>query len=615
MPELLYQTVPKDPAANLAFREEQIRWGSQGPYYANKIKQACARDKLYWINTFLWIYEARPEAGDTAGRMLPFITYKFQDDVFRAYDKFVGHKDIHEEKSRDMGATWMVLTDFLWRWQFHGGAYLLVSRNQDLVDKKDNPDALFPKIRMMLRWQPKWLTPTLGKSHDTLLHLFNPETNSVIDGASTTSNTGVGGRRTAMFMDEFALVDEAAAMYSATRDITNSRIFVSTPLGENQFYRIRQVPSVENLSLHWSLHPDKAKGLYRVTKGKLEVIDGKYKFGDGYKFVTNGPFFFDGRLRSPWYDDQCLRASHPREIRTQLDIDYVGSAEQFFGQDVIDRQLAGVRDPLVTGELSWDDDMEKFTFSSTPSGRWKLWIPVDTNHKPLGINDGILIGADVSQGTGATPSTMHGRDAKTGTQMMSFIDPNIDPLEFGTLMVATCKWLGRARLAWEANGPGQSAGKSVTRLGYTKIYMNINIDKMGHQTPSQTPGWWSSPKSKHLLLNEYQAAMRCARVTERDSQLVKEMQQYVWTTTGIFHSGAMSDDDLSGAGVNHGDRVIGAALSKMLFGTKLSITKQEGSYKPGRFMPGTYGYLKQERERKALQEQDGLLEDASWRWR
>jgi hypothetical protein len=600
MTRTFYAKVPKQLRSNIRFRREMERYGRQGPSYANEVACACSRDILFWANTFLWLYEARPGEGAGGGSMVPFITWPFQDETFEALESCYGKRDVHIEKSRDMGATWMSLTFALWKWQFHRWqSILLVSRNESLVDSRDNPDALFPKLRMLLRWQPKWLVPTLSKQDDAQLHLFNPETDSVIDGASTTSNTGVGGRRTMMFLDEFALVEDAAQMFSATRDVSRNRLFVSTPRGENQFHKIKKTNAFQ-ISLHWTRHPTKSQGLYKVSNNSVQILDTKYKFADDFKFVTAGPFFFNGKVRSPWYDAECERASHPREIRQELDIDYLGSTDQFFGHDVIARQENLSLEPYARGELDFNTTtLENIKFVPSSTGRLLLWMNLSELNKPVGVEAGVILGADVSQGTGASNSSLHARCKRTGTQIAEFADPNMDPFEFGRYAVALAKWLENAHLVIEANGPGSTAIKAVNEAHYTNVYYRKDYDKLGAE-PKDVVGWWSSNKTKRILMDNYQFGLRTGVCTERSRLLVGEMRQYIHhggAEPVIIHAGSTDDADPSGAGANHGDRVIAAALSYFRFSELKRTNKQEVP----RTQHGTFGDFRKRLEREAIE--------------
>ena len=168
-------------------------------------------------------------------KRIPFITYPFQDKVLGILVDSIGKEDIIIEKSRDMGATWLCLAVFLWRWQFWDGeTFLLMSRKEDMVDKSGDPKTLMWKIDFMLEFQPSWLRPKYERRQ---LHLANLQNGSTIDGESTTGEASKGDRRTAIMVDEFASVDDASRpreghkLLEATKDVTNSRWFVSTHNG------------------------------------------------------------------------------------------------------------------------------------------------------------------------------------------------------------------------------------------------------------------------------------------------------------------------------------------------------------------------------------------------
>ena len=65
------------------------------------------------------------------------------------------------DKSRDMGASWLCVAIAAWYWLFRPDAQvLLVSRVEDLVDRRGDPDCLMWKIDYMLDNLPDWMLPT-----------------------------------------------------------------------------------------------------------------------------------------------------------------------------------------------------------------------------------------------------------------------------------------------------------------------------------------------------------------------------------------------------------------------------------------------------------------------
>ena len=232
--------VPREIRANLRWRREAIARALDDPEYADWLREACSKDPVFFIDVFCSTYDPRVEPFPK----LPFILYPFQEDAILEIIRAVGSTDLLIEKSRDMGASWIVVAAILWLWLFRPmQSFLFVSRVEKYVDEAGNPKALFWKFDFLLDNLPPWLKPAgYNKSeHRRKLHIENPENGSVVDGESTTENVARGDRRTAILLDEFAAVEQGHSVLSATRDATRSRIFNSTPKGTNNaFYSIRQ---------------------------------------------------------------------------------------------------------------------------------------------------------------------------------------------------------------------------------------------------------------------------------------------------------------------------------------------------------------------------------------
>lgn len=254
------------------------------------LKELCRRDILFWVNCFCFTYNPRktPSA-------IPFVTYEYEDNlILKLVDCIQNQKDILIDKSRDMGVTWCVLLVYCWFWQFGGEGkdFLLGSRKEVLIDVFGDMSTLFEKMRFLIRTQPAWLHPS-GldiRNHFNYMKIINPETKSSIMGEATNGSFSRGGRYRSIFLDEFAFWDVDAAAWRASADSSNCRIVVSTPCGfNNQFARLRHSESIEVLSLHWKLHPEKDQA---------------------------------------WYDNECRRRNNDAvEIAQELDINYEGSEE------------------------------------------------------------------------------------------------------------------------------------------------------------------------------------------------------------------------------------------------------------------------------------------------
>jgi len=402
-----YELVPKDADANLEWRLQLIDLGAQSLEHARDLWIACRRDPLFYINSFLWTYDPRLE-----WPRVPFITYEYQDEAVREINAAIGDHDLVIEKSRDMGASWLCLAVFLWRWHFYDmQSFLLVSRKEELVDKAGDPKSLFWKIDFMLKHMPEWLRPRFVRQK---LHLLNMDNGSTIDGESTTGDVARGDRRTAILLDEFASVENGYEVLAATADATVCRIFNSTPKGTaNAFYDVAHSPDIKKLRFHWSMHPEKGAGLY---------------------------YDADGKMRSPWYDAECKRRVNPVEIAQELDIDYGGSVHRFFDETLLTRlERECVRPPARRGRLEYDyDTLQPLRFVEDKKGQLLLWaVPDAADRWPS--DRAYVVGVDVATGTDASNSCISVADARTGEKVAEFATGKLKPHELAREAVAICR--------------------------------------------------------------------------------------------------------------------------------------------------------------------------------
>tara|TARA_X000001388_G_scaffold73563_1_gene65448 strand:- start:4992 stop:6707 length:1716 start_codon:yes stop_codon:yes gene_type:complete len=526
-----YDLVPKDPAQNLKFREEMVQMGSTDKKAAEELYIMCSRDMLFYINTFCWTYD--PRVGDGT---LPFITYDFQNESFGELHDCIGKRDIVIKKSRDMGASWMLLTVFEYMWHFRPSqSFLLVSRNEDYVDKPGNPKSLFWKIDFIHKYLPGWLKPRLTR---TKLRLTNEDNGSTIDGESTTGDVARGDRRTAIGLDEFAAfdIDAGYRALASTRDATRCRIFNSTPSGTNNaFYDLATSDTISQITLHWTRHPIKAAGQYKDSQGKT---------------------------RSPWYDEECKRCANPQEIAQELDIDFAGSDYQFFDVIMLDKLMQDTaRKPMTIGELKFNAvNASVEGFDQMPKGNLRLWVNPDAQGN-LPKDRKYAIGADIAAGTGSSNSVLSVGDCRTGEKVAELVTPNLRPDQLATYAVALGRWFcgseDEATMIWEAPGPGRNFGDRVMELGYRNIWRKKSIDGK----VNKIPGWWPTKDEKRSLYSEYRTALSTNKFINRSIDALRECKEIIFAATGwITHSRSLRTVDPSGARENHGDRPTADAL-------------------------------------------------------
>jgi len=563
--------VPADPRANLEWRARMLAWSTDDHERQNALRTMCSDDPLFWFNAFVWTYDPRRKVG-----VIPFVTWPFQDRAIVELDDAIGNHDIAMPKSRDMGASWMLCGLFLWRWLFRRDqSFLLVSRNEDYVDKTGNPKSLFWKIDHILKYSPEWMLPRRERAR---LRLTNMENGSTIDGESTTGDVARGDRRTAIGLDEFAAFgdDDGWKALAATRDATRCRIFNSTPSGiGNAFHSVCTNEHIRQVRLHWTEHPEKARSLYH----------------DRY-----------GKARSPWYDGEVKRCATPMEIAQELDISFEASQANLFETSRILELQSRTRPALQRGELVVDEGGNPLSFEPKAEGRYHLWMAPDASGC-FPTDRRFAMGVDVSTGTGASNSVMCVMDCRTGEQVLEMATADMRPDQFARLVVAVGRWFKGvdghgALVCWEHIGPGRILGDVVIEMGYRNLWRRHNQDVVGKPV-TQSVGWFPNREEKVRLYGHFRKSLDSGAFIPRSRQMVDEMRELVYDDSGgVVHVRAATSIDPSGAKGNHGDRATAAALASLAGATQPRIT---GAVLQATASPGSIAHRRRTFEAKALQ--------------
>jgi len=220
-------------------------------------------------------------------------------------------------------------------------------------------------------------------------------------------------------------------------------------------------------------------------------------------------------------------------------------------------------------------------FRKDEEGKFHLWFELDKNGNPpndyklkekqtfsifkpdipnIGAHP-VVIGVDVSAGTGSSNSALCAWDTVTHEKIAEFVDPYTRPEALAYSAVSLAKWLGNAKLIWEQNGPGRQFGSRVSELGYNNIYLRSQ-DTTIEKKVTKIPGWAPTRESKLLLLGNYRDAIESGSCANRSKIALEETLEYVYGVNGgVEHSRARNKTDPSGAGASHGDRVIADALA------------------------------------------------------
>lgn len=296
-------------------------------------------------------------------------------------------RNIHAEKSRQMGDTWLLAWVLLWALTYHRFSGLAIHRDGSKVDDGGNSstvESIFGRIRYMAEsrlrdggttW-PESIRPReilRFRGGNTGSRIFNRLSGSFVSGATATPDPGRGGTYDAILVDEAARLPWGRAAQSALVSAApTGRAYVSTPEGEdNLFYDLREPRRAGMLYLrhHWSDHPVYAEGLH--VAGTLDGCvrcEGNREGRPWDPADLDSAHRYPGRITSPWYDRMVVELVTDERIAKELDISYERSLEARvypeFSEDthVIDVGL----DPYRSIEFSWD-----FGIGTTAVGIWQ----------------------------------------------------------------------------------------------------------------------------------------------------------------------------------------------------------------------------------------------------
>lgn len=304
---------------------------------------------------------------------------------------------------------------------------------------------------------------------------------------------------------------------------------------------------------------------------KLDNLPDKYKdlfVGDGGEANFN-------RDRSVWYDEQEARGRSKTDLAQNILRIPQGSADQFFDEGTIQKIRSIYKKPCdCKGKLKFDifnGVISNIRFLPGERGHnIKWWGRLSDNQNP-DITHNYIVSCDISRGTGASNSVLAICDVNQRELVGLYANPFIDVPDFAELAVAVCKWLGGAYLIWEANGPGDTFDKTIWKLGYNKVYINVNERKITRKR-TQNRGWRSTPGpngSKLAMLDHLDSALVESLKPERyyryiiihDEALINELEDYMFMPGRIDANLSSMVTDESGAKYAHGDRVIAVGLA------------------------------------------------------
>lgn len=555
---------PVEMGALLEAREWVVRGADDGE--RKDLLALFRSDPAAWLALTGWTYRIKVTGEDGRERPaevrdVPFLPWPVQVGAVRRMAACVKDgRDIVIRKSRDMGASWLVIGLAAWGWLFHGWQSLLVSRVEDNVDRTGDPDSLFWKVDYILASQPRWLLPCdvsslrKGGSYRQHMVLRHPDSGATVAGQASGAHIGRGGRRTFVLFDEFAALEDDDAAWRSASDTTSCRIALSTPIGYGTRYdrlvnEARGTGNPELIEMLYWQHPEKSQGA-ETRVDRDGTVTG----------VTGGTYVW-----TPWLADQ-LRKRDKVDLAQNVFAEAMGAGAAFFPSvSVTAHRREFGQEPR---RANW----VKTRWVDSPTGRWRLWGEPGPGSYAVGI--------DPAYGTGNHASAAAILDVVEGRLVAMMVDANITPADLAAEVAQVCRGsFKEAVVAWEVNGPGQSLQRDFEAQRFHRVWKPRKEGKTTHGIIDRV-GWVSSEQSKRLLLGNLSRAVQQGEVIVPCMGTLDEMLGYVLDGNGRVIPGRLRDES-TGARENHGDRVIALALAWMAKDDAPVPGEEQAEYAPG----------------------------------
>lgn len=527
---------------------------------------------ILWFNTFAWTYVQSEidaeghEAPLIPARVDPMVLWPCQDEfatelfyaITKGYDWCV-------DKSRQMGATWLIAGTYLWFFLYRPEVHFdVISKTEEDVDNKGDPQSIFWKLDFIIEHLPTWLMPTIER---TYMSLINQDLKCSIIGRSTTAKKGRGGKKTSVLFDEAALNDHLRSMWVGYGKSCSSRGANSTPFGPGYFAElIRENANVHKIILPWWNHPQKGKG----------------RFIDEYeneRFISSPYYISECRRESPNPEQPYMSRKFPA-IAQELDMSHEGGAGAVFSSAIINRQMDLCPPfPEYRGDLVWTGpkgtrlpaikrgQFDYTEFQESLKGRWEFWCEFFEDDNGMwrpNQHRNYVAGCDIAQGTGASESTMSVFCVEESRKVAQFRSAHIDPERFALLAAMVGYWFGGDRggmlIAPEANGLGQSFISTLRRVAYPYIWQEREVLKKGGKIVA-VYGWNSNKQKKRTVFDQFNSAMGRGEYMNPSREALRQAAGIINYPEGGGIGPAILSESSEDARALHADLVTADALS------------------------------------------------------
>ena len=300
---------------------------------------------------------------------------------------------------------------------------------------------------------------------------------------------------------------------------------VSTPLGSANKFAILAggtKEKVDKRTLHWTLHPEKSRGVYEVCGDqKLPIKDSKTAFNKWNQERSIG------RIRSPWYDAEAERRSES-DLAQEVDIDYLRSGRPFFDLRQLFKQRVWTFIKLSPEQ-------------SIPYGRFIRANLVDVDHRVelRQMDTGWLriyelpkedyqyvVSGDTSEGLPKGDESAIIVREKISRNVVACTNALYKPDDLGLKLHHVAKFYNKAVVGPENNNHGYTTTNELLKLD-CKVYYTKRYNSEG-QITSEKPGFTTDIKSRPEMLDQMEEEIRKSAFELRDETLIAQCKTFVF---------------------------------------------------------------------------------------
>lgn len=194
----------------------------------------CAFDLVRWCINWGWLPNANER---NVPPFLPFeaqvkeLLYPFYEDMIKPLDPANPRGDDRRhivDKPRYMGASYCILSGFIWGSLFHqywdGGApcvYLLAADRKEHIYSKEDQETHQGRMEQIFNALPKWMLPEpINKRTFTAFKIAFPKNKSMIRGKAAKGSFGRAQRARAALLDEEAHMADGSQTVTSAGDLT-----------------------------------------------------------------------------------------------------------------------------------------------------------------------------------------------------------------------------------------------------------------------------------------------------------------------------------------------------------------------------------------------------------